>query len=919
MINILEQTDSSEKVKRIERISGRLASKVRFTTPTVLSFRKNISNGKIKEAIAKYNDKYIELRNAVVSAEVAAAEQQARDSVLKDPNAAKEEELRNARIAEDNMIAKITSVDIAKPRIEFLKMSIEALEGRFGTIGKKFGVNVKKQFTPKALSVPILYSKEYRVFFRNGDLYKLADKIKNVDQSIQDQMAPEIPVKVANWRGLFNSISNEKTELNIAMDAIPDPETEEKMDAGQINRTITSEELSHRRMLGQLGDEIQEVRRLQMSSNGLSSPFSAGLSEREYALLGMLSNISGVNEISKKKPKPVKMSNNTEFQNLIDQIVGYKEPISEEEHKQQEKSMEEYYSNPEVSQIIDDLRHKDMLFAFNQPEAYNKVMESERIDNEKKASISTAIDVLDYESDNETDSEDGLPLIDKMVQNNSETITNDVIDSKKQDLILNLESEKKALIEGAIEQAKLLQKQNEYADIVNGAEEQANMLQINNERIEIIEGAEEQARMLIAQNRNADLANGAEEQAKMLIAQNERIDLANGAEEQAKMLIAQNERIDLANGAEEQAKMLIAQNERIDLANGAEEQAKMLIAQNRNADLANGAEEQARMLIAQNERIDLSNGAEEQARMLIAQNEKIDLANGAEEQARILYNKNKEADIKNEEEIRQKKLNAQYERADLILGAYEQALYLQKEINSGLKASISKLDNSSTSEILENKSNTLAGVSSTLTNNSYMPQAKIENHTTTFVINDENMKKAAEEQARLLKAQNDRVDLINGAEEQARLLETQNERIDLANGAEEQALLLQKQNEYADLTNGAIEQALLLQKQNEYADLVIGAEEQAKIIFEKNKNDNIKMPNINKFEIIEKNDRYGNIVSASKPIKLAQNQMNNMIQRVSRNKNRDFSKRREMLNSVKEQLETQDFDFLKYNDNVVTA
>ena len=446
MINILEMSDLPEKVKRIERISGRLASKVRLTPATALSLRKNIDSNNIKKAIDKYNDTYMELRNAVVSAEVAAAEQEARDTALKKPNEAKEEELRNAQIEEDNLIAKVTSVEVTKPRLDALKMSVEALPGRFGTLGKNFGVNVKSNFAPKALSIPTLYSKEYRVIFRNGDLYKLADKIGIADQNNQDK-DQTVPIKVANWRGLFNDIPMDKKELNVAMDAIPDPENEEKMNIEPVSRVVTSEELSHRRMLGELGDEIQEVRRLQKSSNGLSSPFSAGLLEREDTLLGMLSNLSGIEEIAKRKVKVTKAPDNTEFQNLIDQIVGYKEPITEEEHKKKERSMEEYYSDPEVSQIIDDLRHKDMLFAFNQPEVYNKVMESERLDNDRKASLSTAVDVLDFNLEDDEDDSDALPVIN--VENNNNII------EEKQDVVLDIEAEKKALLDGALEQAKL--------------------------------------------------------------------------------------------------------------------------------------------------------------------------------------------------------------------------------------------------------------------------------------------------------------------------------------------------------------------------------------------------------------------------------------------------------------------------------
>ncbi|MBR1385997.1 MAG: hypothetical protein IJ568_04130, partial [Bacilli bacterium] len=536
MSNIIEQTTLNLK-KKIERISGRYPSKVRFTGATNISLRKNINNNLLEKAFAKYNNTYNELRNAVVTKETEKAEQEARDNALEDEKIEKE---RNAKIAEDNLIARISSAEVAKPRIDFLNIEILKLNGRIGTIGNNYGINVKNSFStnkPKALSVPIIYSKSYKEIMKNSNagLYELKEVLE------EDGNNNELPVveekKVANWKNLFDNIeTNTKEEITVALDSAVDKDEEEYIPI--VTKGVSEEELSQRKLIGELGDELQEVRRLQESTNGLASPFSEGLYERENSLLDMLSNISGVERIIKNKNnKSTRNINNTEFQNLVEQIVGYKEPISKEEHDSKEREMQLYYSDPEVSETIDNLRHKDLLFSFNQPEAYNKVMEAERKDNERLAIASTTFEPINV---------------------------NNEIESKETESKYN-----QMIFEGAIEQARMLQKENELIDLVNGAEEQAQMLKHQNDLIDIEEknmqeqiikqAAEEQARMLQKGNELIDLVNGAEEQAQMLKHQNDLIDIEEknrqeqvikqAAEEQARMLQKENELIDLVNGA----------------------------------------------------------------------------------------------------------------------------------------------------------------------------------------------------------------------------------------------------------------------------------------------------------------------------------------------------------------------------------
>ena len=800
MSNIIEQTTLNLK-KKIERISGRYPSKVRFTGATNISLRKNINNNLLEKAFAKYNNTYNELRNAVVTKETEKAEQEARDNALEDEKIEKE---RNAKIAEDNLIARISSAEVAKPRIDFLNIEILKLNGRIGTIGNNYGINVKNSFStnkPKALSVPIIYSKSYKEIMKNSNagLYELKEVLE------EDGNNNELPVveekKVANWKNLFDNIeTNTKEEITVALDSAVDKDEEEYIPI--VTKGVSEEELSQRKLIGELGDELQEVRRLQESTNGLASPFSEGLYERENSLLDMLSNISGVERIIKNKNnKSTRNINNTEFQNLVEQIVGYKEPISKEEHDSKEREMQLYYSDPEVSETIDNLRHKDLLFSFNQPEAYNKVMEAERKDNERLAIASTTFEPINV---------------------------NNEIESKETESKYN-----QMIFEGAIEQARMLQKENELIDLVNGAEEQAQMLKHQNDLIDIEEkNMQEQI-----------IKQAAEEQARMLQKGNELIDLVNGAEEQAQMLKHQNDLIDIEEknrqeqiikqAAEEQAKMLQKENELIDLVNGAEEQAQMLKHQNDLIDI----EEKNRQ-----EQV-IKQAAEEQARMLQKENELIDLVNGAEEQAQMLNNVPKEVD------------NMEQLAAQIVYN----------------------------------------------------------NTTDDYVI------EGAKEQAAMLKEQNEKAESLIFANEHSKITETLNIQLDeIKKAAEEQAQRLQANNEYIEILDSAKKEAKNIMKNNIRIDLINGAEVQARMLYENDKKRNSGLQSIfenNNSIIIDNNDRYASIVRPSKGIMLRSYQMDNMNKRLQ--EKRTNNNRKELLMNLKEQLNSNDFDFLRYNENTI--
>ena len=821
MNNVLEQTNlfATLKGKRIENIIGRVASKVRLTPATALSLKKNIDENNIGKCIAKYNSVYMDLHNAIVSAETAAAEQEARDSILKGSKT--EEEQRNARIVEDNLVAAITASDVTKPRLSQLFIEVNKLQGRFGTLGKNYGVNVKGKFVPKALSVPGIYSKIYRVILKNSDLYKLADRVVVEDSLTEEKKESK---SVANWKNLFDGVEiSKKEDVVVAMDGKSNQDDEELEPVIAASKGLSQEELSHRKMIGQLGDELQEVRRLQESSNGIGSPFSTGLFEREESLLSMLSSLSGVDEIANKKSVTVESKNNTEFQDLIEHLVGYKKPVSEEEHKAMEEEMQEYYSDPDVSKTIDELRHKDVLYSFNQPDSYYKVMEAERKDNERVAAQSTAVDLLDSSDD--------------------EYIKADVDDT-----VMSI---------GALKQAEMIQKANDdHDELVRSAKEQAQLLQKNNEKMELVEGAKDQAKLLQQKNELEDIKKGAEEQARMLKTLYDYMDMQDR----------------LSKAQEEEKRKIMA---------GALEQAEMLQKQNQMADLITGAEEQARRIIAKEEHDQILESANEEAQRIQASIIKTENSNLQTES--LL--KNDSALLRESADIQAKMLND-----------------IPKEV----------------------------GVMEALA-------AQIVYQSTT---DDDNLVEGAKEQAKLIQANDERNAIMAGALKQARDIISKEEHEELIEGANLQAKELIDKDLHNEIIEGAKEQASIIFNSNNSFQMADSApqviqkpQQELQGLIQQPQTamqqpvmtnpysvssndiigDTVSRP---RFEVININDRYGNIVSASKPIKLRQSQIENMTVRLNGMSSKNIQ-RRDVLNSLKSQLESPDFDFLRYNDDLL--
>ena len=914
MSNLLEKTDVSTKSKRLERNSGKLPSKLRFTSATKLSLQKNIDSNQLEKAINKLNTLYSEMISAVEIAEKTKAEEEARNKIS--GNAELE-----AKIEEDEKIFKMTNSAIVNKKIRRLSIELLKLAGRIGTYKDNYGINVKPGFAqkpPKAISVQKLYADVYKSVMSKIDLYKMAEK-KGLEVSGDGEVVTKAD-DVPNWRKLFINVSRAPIQnVTVAMNKSKDYEEEEQEFVPTSSNKVSEEDLAYRKLLAQIGDEFELIESYEKSPNGVPLQFKDGIESRKQKLSEIFTNETGV-EIKNRIISKNITNDNTDFQNLIDKVNGYNEPLSEEEHKKMEESLNEYYSSEAVSSKINELNEKDVLFTFNQH--MDDVIKAETKQNDKVAvkSVEESVEETSV-SKEELDRQNELNEIKRGAEEQARMLKTlydymDMRDKFEAEKAERERQERKALVEGAEEQARLLNAQNEHIDIINGAKEQASII------------FNKQQEAISKENFDNMIKNSADIEAKNLIKkEKEYNELVNAAEEQARII---NERNMIASAAEEQARML---NEQNTIIKEAEEQARMIIDSERNEEyreLKAGADAEARLIYDKNL---IEDSVEEQARQLQNNNEYLDILESAEIQARILHNKDKKTRLLQDAEELAAKLKMINEEANKI-----------DETIAGFVGQ-DEMDNSIQNQS-EKESSTIVKMEDAYFDPEIIDSANEEARR----IYDQNvMADSVEEEAKKLYEQNL---IASSVEEEAKKLYEQNL---IANSVEEEARRIYDQNLIADSVE---EEARRIYDQNLIADSVeeearrlydrniiaISAEEEAKRIYNESKAQEAAPVNPvvapvqqapvqtntvveqrvavapqtttntnSNLELIDISDRYGELTSKSNALLVKKARIDNISKRVNE-KSGMINKKKEMLTSLKEELETGNYSFLKRSE-----
>ena len=592
--------------KTCEKVGGVPTPKLKLTSATYLTFRHNltVSDELFKNVIEVLNKKL--------------------NVVLKDIE--KDEE----KTAEEDLIKKITPEK--KEKTVVVNENVEAIK-----IVRKINNATKKEKIDTVLNNnKLLLTNPTNYLDHNGRLYKKANPKAIMIPAILQGICSEIgknqdkyefvekedKSNSLNWKDVFASVivkdenkSQTEEEKNIIEDEYIDNPTK-----------LTLEEFEKRKLQANIGEELKDIREL-LNGFGQSTPFREGLIKREKSLKKMLEEV-GMFESSSKAMNNYSSGKTTEIQKIIDDVTGYKEPLTLEEHEKKEQEINDYYSDPNVQNLIDDLRLKNKLFDMNQEEAYKKIDEAERVDNERKMELMSTrlIDGMKAESDFE--------------KFNVNSGVDELENNKEKNYILN----------GAKEQARLLEARNNKKIVLNGVKEEAKML---NDGKEISELAKQYAKDILKFN---NLIDSAKKYAKDIF---EHDFILENAEKYAKDINEFNKVIDLSKIYAQDIYNKYAIKEMADkyakdiyeygnIADLAKQYAKDIFDGNR---IIKGAEEQAKVLNEMNKIID---SARAYAQDIFNMNMMIDIKNGAEEQAEILFAKEKIANIIKKSENRLK-------------------------------------------------------------------------------------------------------------------------------------------------------------------------------------------------------------------------------------------------------------------------
>ena len=388
-----------------------------------------------------------------------------------------------------------------------------------------------------------------------------------------------------------------------------------------------------------------------------------------------------------------------------------------------------------------------------------------------------------------------------------------------------------------------------------------------------------------------------EEQAKELIEQyKENTILNKGSVEEANRLYAIDETNRAKEGGIEQAKLMVTGNQ---MKEAGKIQAEMIVAKEKQ--MKEAGKVQAEMIIAtekQNkENGIIKKGSVEEANRLYA----IDETNRAKEagkiQAQIIVSKEEQSKenkiIKKGSIEESNRLYAIDETNRAKEGGIEQAQNIIKE-----ESLLEKSRNGSDTEIIDIESNETSLMDDLVSQMAY------------YNVLDEDLLKGSVVQAQEIINKEETEKVILGSVSQAKELIAKDEQV----------------KEEKIIRKGSVEESNRLYAIDETNRAKEAGKEQAQIIFDNEKKgktlsistDSNPVLTAMNCVTLNNNDRYCTFVSPSKPIKLRATQKSNLdLRMIGQNKKSENKSKKEILTSLKEQLNSNDFDFLRYDESVV--
>ncbi len=280
------------------------------------------------------------------------------------------------------LMRNATSVSTINPILD--KNNLDLTNFRNECNGRTGQLEAQK---PKPLNIIELLKDELVTI---GAKYKTYRRKETENESnFKKEMTPEEKIaaaKKAIGRAPFKKAFRGVTKIAIKDDQSKLNEIKREVAIEQpveSSKIITIDELRRRKLLGEAGEGIDQINRLEKSL-GENEVINDGLKTRKSKFLKIIKDLGRVETTD--KDVEIDVPDKTEFQSAIDELLNIKDPMTKEEHDAKERELNAFYSDPFVISQLERQRRERELDYYNNPEVSLKISEAERIADKQLSS-----------------------------------------------------------------------------------------------------------------------------------------------------------------------------------------------------------------------------------------------------------------------------------------------------------------------------------------------------------------------------------------------------------------------------------------------------------------------------------------------------------------------------------------------------
>ncbi len=495
--------------KQIEQSEN--PARAKLTGFTIKVLKRNKNNGGIDKIVKALNESMIAARKEFVAKETSIAEKEAKMDAKFNEVKVSEGNNNILVLKAKELIKRATDPAVVNPilvdnQVELTNYMLES-KGKTeqGTNGKAKPLMIQAVLKEQLETIG---SKPRSYVTTNGRVGTVSGAlvIEGEEPTAQAQVVEEKPVvkkrKNAKWKKVFKSVSD---TTEVEEPSVIDLKPVVEVPAVDNNGIVSLAEYKRRKTIWEAGRGVNDI--VSLNANlGENEQISSALLNRKNKLEKIISDLANVT-IPEKGFTPV-VEEKPEFQTMIDELLNVKEPMSREEHDELEAEYNRYFSDPFVEEQLRRQQLEGILYEYNNPENYRKIMEAERAaDRQLSAKLQEDANKLVAEE----------PAV-QQEATQSKTIELKDSDAKVQATMLY----EKNLVADAVEEVK-----NEYVRQIQGVRTQAEML-LQKQLVEdaIREVVESVAKSLKEKNKdNVDYQKAGALQAEMIMQK----DLVNAA------------------------------------------------------------------------------------------------------------------------------------------------------------------------------------------------------------------------------------------------------------------------------------------------------------------------------------------------------------------------------------------------------